>query len=94
MKNPASSIALIFPLVGLILLGAAGFMYSQSAGTPNIDPLDLWLGPAIAGGVGVIFLTIGTIMYFAFRETSSESQQAQQSQNDPNTLNQNPHDLP
>ena len=98
MKNPASSIAIIFPVVGLILLAAAGFMYYQSSNMPNIDPLELWLGPAIAGGVGIIFLIIGTTLYFAFREMS-EGQQPQNEQNQQNdimqnTVNQNPHNLP
>jgi len=87
MKNPASGIALIFPAVGLILIAIAGYMYFQGTKTADIDPLELWLGPAIAGGTGLIFLIIGIIMYFALREASPDKPEEAK-------LNQNPHGLP
>jgi hypothetical protein len=80
MKNPASAIALIFPAIGAILIAIGGFMYFQGANTPEIDPLDLWLGPAIAGGTGLIFLAIGGVLYFAGRTGGSKEHHDQKLQ--------------
>lgn len=91
MKNPASSIALIFPAVGVILFAVAGFLYFQEANTPDIEPLDLWLGPAIAGGTGLIFLIIGVVLYFALR--SPETEGTEEAKN-AMIRNFNPHGLP
>jgi hypothetical protein len=91
MKNPASAIALIFPAIGAILIAIGGFMYFQGANTPEIDPLDLWLGPAIAGGTGLIFLAIGGVLYFALRSPETDGTEEAK-----NTMirNFNPHGLP
>ncbi len=91
MKNPASAIALIFPAIGAILIAIGGFLYFQEANTPDIEPLDLWLGPAIAGGTGLIFLAIGTVLYFALRSPETEgTDEAKETM----IKNFNPHGLP
>lgn len=90
MKNPASAIALIFPAIGIILFAVAGLLYFQEAGTPDIEPLDLWLGPAIAGGTGLIFLFIGIVLHFALRSPDGETEDAKETM----IKNFNPHGLP
>ncbi len=92
MKNPASTIALIFPAVGIILMSVAVFMYFQEAVFQDLDPLERWLGPGIAGGIGILFLIIGVVMYFSLRSLSPDEKK----EKDQTGINDNfnPHNLP
>lgn len=91
MKNPAFNIAPVFLGVGVILIAVGGFLYYQGANAADITPLELWLGPAITGGIGLIFLIIGAVLYSTLKSLDPHETDKEK---DEGINNFNPHSLP